>query len=101
MKKIVFTALVFMISCVQKPEQNIVKYEIEDFFDNISVYGGYFSSSEERLIFSSNESGIYNVYEVNINDQAVTKLSNSEKESFFVRSYVPNSDSFIYSADKG
>ena len=101
MKKIVFTALVFMTSCVQKPDQNIVKYEIEDFFDNISVYGGYFSSSEERLIFSSNESGIYNVYEVNINDQAVTKLSNSEKESFFVRSYVPNSDSFIYSADKG
>ena len=37
MKKIVFTALVFMTSCVQKPEQNIVKYEIEDFL-TISVY---------------------------------------------------------------
>ncbi len=101
MKKLIFTALVFLTSCVEKPEQNIVKYEIEDFFDNISVYGGYFSSSEEHLVYSSNESGIYNVYEVTIKDQVVTKISNSERESFFVRSYVPNSDSFIYSADKG
>lgn len=101
MKKLVFTALVIFTSCVQRQEQISVNYEIEDFFDNISIYGGYFSSSEERLIYSSNESGIYNVYEVNIKEQLVTKLSNSEKESFFVRSYVPNSDSFIYSADKG
>jgi Tol biopolymer transport system component len=65
------------------------------------VYGGSFSSDEERLIYSSNESGIYNVYEVGISSGTITKLSSSELESFFVQSYVPASNDFIYTADKG
>ena len=65
------------------------------------MYGGSFSSDEERLIYSSNESGIYNVYEVGISSGTITKLSSSELESFFVQSYVPASNDFIYTADKG
>ena len=90
-----------MVGCDESQKRDITKYKIDAFFDNIAISGGYFSSSEDKLIFSSNESGIYNVYEVNINNGAVSQLTNSKKESFFIRSYVPGSDDFIYSADKG
>jgi dipeptidyl aminopeptidase/acylaminoacyl peptidase len=41
------------------------------------------------------------VYEVGISSATITKLSSSELESFFVQSYVPASNDFIYTADKG
>ena len=103
MKKRIFSILMFMIivGCNESQKRDITKYKIDAFFDNIAISGGYFSSSEDKLIFSSNESGIYNVYEVNIDNGAISQLTNSKKESFFIRSYVPGSDDFIYSADKG
>ena len=103
MKKRIFSILMFVIivGCNESQKRDITKYKIDAFFDNIAISGGYFSSSEDKLIFSSNESGIYNVYEVNIDNGAISQLTNSKKESFFIRSYVPGSDDFIYSADKG
>ena len=103
MKKRIFSILLFMIivGCNESQKRDITKYKIDAFFDNIAISGGYFSTSEDKLIFSSNESGIYNIYEVNIDNGAISQLTNSKKESFFIRSYVPGSDDFIYSADKG
>ncbi len=103
MKRIIYCISLFLVftRCSESSKQENSVYNIEDFFNNISISGGYFSSSEDKLIYSSNQSGIYNIYEVNINGGEVEQLSNSLQESFFIRSYVPNSDDFIYSADKG
>jgi dipeptidyl aminopeptidase/acylaminoacyl peptidase len=103
MKNLFFSCFlfIFLLGCNESQKETITQYPIEDFFDNIAISGGYFSSSEDKLIYSSNESGIYNIYEVTIRSGTVKQLSSSDKESFFVRSYVPNSDDFIYSADKG
>ena len=100
MNKVIIIAfsLLFM-SCQQNVDPNLKVYEIEDFFDNVSISGGYFSTDEEKIIFSSNQSGIFNVYEANIQTGKINQLTVSKKESFFVRAYVPNSNDFIYSAD--
>ena len=100
MNKVIIIAfsLLFM-SCQQNVDPNLKVYEIEDFFDNVSISGGYFSTDEEKIIFSSNQSGIFNVYEANIQTGKINQLTASNKESFFVRAYVPNSNDFIYSAD--
>ena len=102
MNKIIIIAfsLLFM-SCQQNIDSDIKVYGIEDFFDNVSISGGYFSTDEEKIIFSSNQSGIYNVYEANIQTGKINQLTASNKESFFVRAYVPNSNDFIYSSDNG
>jgi len=89
------------MSCQQNIDPNLKVYGIEDFFDNVSISGGYFSTDEEKIIFSSNQSGIFNVYEANIQTGKINQLTASNKESFFVRTYVPNSNDFIYSADNG
>ena len=101
MKKTLTTLIIVFLGCQSSSKKQVNNYDIKDFFNNISVYGGSFSSDEERLIYSSNESGIYNVYEVGISSGTITKLSSSELESFFVQSYVPESNDFIYTADKG
>ena len=87
------------MSCQQNVNPNLKVYGIEDFFDNVSISGGYFSTDEEKIIFSSNQSGIFNVYEANIQTGKINQLTASNKESFFVKAYVPNSNDFIYSAD--
>lgn len=102
MNKIIIIAFSLMfISCQQNIDLDIKVYGIEDFFDNVSISGGYFSTDEEKIIFSSNQSGIFNVYEANIQTGKINQLTASNKESFFVRAYVPNSNDFIYSADNG
>ena len=100
MNKVIIIAFsLLFIGCQQNVDPNLKVYGIEDFFDNVSISGGYFSTDEEKIIFSSNQSGIFNVYEANIQTGKINQLTASNKESFFVRAYVPNSNDFIYSAD--
>ena len=100
MNKVIIIAFsLLFIGCQQNIDPNLKVYGIEDFFDNVSISGGYFSTDEEKIIFSSNQSGIFNVYEANIQTGKINQLTASNKESFFVRAYVPNSNDFIYSAD--
>ncbi|MDG1763482.1 MAG: prolyl oligopeptidase family serine peptidase [Flavobacteriaceae bacterium] len=101
MKKLLLLFICLAASCQSSIKNKTATYDIKEFFDNVNISGGYFSSSEEKMIYSTNKSGIVNVYEVELTSKSVTQLSFSEKESFYVRSYVPNSDDFIYSADKG
>jgi len=101
MKKLLLLFICIAASCQSSIKNKTATYDIKEFFDNVNISGGYFSSSEEKMIYSTNKSGIVNVYEVELTSKSVTQLSFSEKESFYVRSYVPNSDDFIYSADKG
>ena len=101
MKKLLLLFICISASCQSSIKNKTATYDIKEFFDNVNISGGYFSSSEEKMIYSTNKSGIVNVYEVELTSKSVAQLSFSEKESFYVRSYVPNSDDFIYSADKG
>lgn len=100
MNKIIIAISLLFMSCKQNVDTYKV-YDIEDFFNNVSISGGYISTDEEKIIFSSNQSGIFNIYEANIQTGKINQLTVSDKESFFVRAYVPNSNDFIYSADSG
>ncbi len=69
MKNLILTLpILILLGCatsepaVQAPEQ----YSIEQFYENVSLGGGNFSSDEDKLLISSNESGIYNLYEIDI-----------------------------------
>ena len=101
MKKQFLLSIILLIGCQSYQDKEIKTYGINEFFNNVIVYGGYFSSDEKKLIYSSNRDGIYNVYEVEIKNGSFKKLTSSKQESFFVRSFVPGSNDFIYSADKG
>ena len=100
MKKILFLLVsVLLVSCSSKKES--AQYSIEQFFKNVSISGGYFSPDEKKLLVSSDETGIYNVFEIDISDGSKRQITNSTTESFFAVDYVPGTDQILYSADKG
>ncbi|MDW7680338.1 MAG: DPP IV N-terminal domain-containing protein, partial [bacterium] len=77
------------------------RYSIEQFYKNKQIGGGAFSPDETTLLFHSNESGIYNLYEVNIDDGSQRQLTHSTGESYFAVDYVPGTNQILYSADQG
>tara|TARA_B100002051_G_C16716489_1_gene629777 strand:- start:11 stop:1933 length:1923 start_codon:yes stop_codon:yes gene_type:complete len=89
----------FILACTQTYSPK--KYSIEQFYKNNSIIGGAFSDDENKLLVSSNESGIFNVYEIDIASGEKTQKTFSEKESFFAIDYLPKTNQILYSADKG
>ena len=93
------TVFFLVISC--SDSQNIQQYSIETLMSNNRSSGGYFSKDADKLIYSSDKSGIFNIYEVDLSTNEETQLTYSKEESFFVRGYSPSTGEVIYSADKG
>ena len=82
-------------------QNNIEKYSIETLMSNNRSSGGYFSKDANKLIYSSDKSGIFNIYEVDLKTNEEIQLTDSKEESFFARGYSPTTGEVIYSADKG
>jgi dipeptidyl aminopeptidase/acylaminoacyl peptidase len=100
---LVFPVLLFL-SCsknVKDEARDLTQYSIEQFYKNKQIGGGAWSSDETKLLVHSNESGIYNVYEINVADGSSRQVTNSAMESFFAVDYVPGTNNILYSADKG
>jgi dipeptidyl aminopeptidase/acylaminoacyl peptidase len=99
-------AAIFLFSCKGTDKKDpapreVKQYSIEQFYKSTQVGGGAISSDDTKLLVSSNESGIYNVYEIDVSSGQKKALTNSTKESFFANDYVPGTANFIYNADKG
>ena len=98
-------SVVLLSSCARKPQESpgreVSQYTIDQFYKNKQISGGAFSPDETRLLVSSNESGIYNLYEISIADSQEHRVTNSTGDSFFAIDYVPQTKKMLYSADKG
>lgn len=103
MKNIISILIIILFAgCRKEPEQiQHTHYTIEQFYKNINIGGGSFSPDESKLLVSSNESGIYNVYEIDIASGKRKQLTSSTEESYFAQSYFPKDERFIYSFDEG
>ena len=64
-------------------------YTIETLMSNNRSSGGYFSHDANKLIYSSDKSGIFNIYEVDVKTKEEIQLTDSKEESFFARGYSP------------
>ncbi len=102
MKKVLFLlSMVIIISCKAKKTE-IPQYTIDQFYKNVTVLGNYaFSDDETRLMINTNETGIYNLFELNIADSSKRAITNSTTESCFAIDYVHGTKQLLYSADKG
>ena len=102
MKYLLLLVSVLVISsCAQQAPREIKQYSIDEFYKNTRMFGGVFSDDESKLLVSSDETGIFNVFEINIEDGSRRAMTNSTDESLFAQDYVPGTDNIIYSADIG
>src|SRR5206468_3803977 len=64
------------------------------------VSGASFSADEKRILFSSNESGVFNAYSVPVTGGKPVALTSSRDTTYAV-SYFPKDDRILYTRDSG
>ena len=77
------------------------EYSIEQFLNTLAINGASFSADESRILFSSNKTGIWNVYSVPVTGGAWTQVTNSTTDSTYAVSYFPNDDRILLTRDQG
>src|SRR3982750_3278371 len=82
-------------------QRSVIQYSIEQFYKTISYGGGNFHQAENKILIHDNSSGIFNVYEIDLLTRGKKTLTKSDKESYFMISYLPGTSHFLYTADKG
>ncbi|HEV7502497.1 MAG TPA: S9 family peptidase, partial [Vicinamibacteria bacterium] len=76
-------------------------YTIEQFMSTTSVNGASFSADESRILFSSNATGVFNVYSVPVAGGTPTALTSSTTDSTFAVSYFRGDDRILFTRDQG
>ncbi|MBL4618057.1 MAG: S9 family peptidase [Robiginitomaculum sp.] len=76
-----------------------VFYETTDFL--ISGTGYAFSPNKEHLLITSDESGVYNVYALNLKTNQRTALTNSTTNAVYAINYFPDGERYLYTSDNG
>ena len=77
------------------------RYDIKTLLSNLRLSGSAISPDGLRVLFSSNATGVMNLFEVSVYGGAPTALSSSSTDSLYAIRYFPNDDRILYSADQG
>jgi len=80
---------------------DIPRYTIEQFMDTERVMGASFSADGRRVAYSSNRSGVFNVYSQPVVGGQPEQLTFSSESPRFVQSFFPRDDRLIFSGDEG
>jgi dipeptidyl aminopeptidase/acylaminoacyl peptidase len=92
--------MVFVCACQQSRYREVKKYSIEQFMNTVSIGGSSFSPDETEILFSSNQTGIYNAYKISVEGGDPTQITDSEDDAVFVYSYFPEDRRLLYRSDK-
>ncbi|HEX3059828.1 MAG TPA: S9 family peptidase [Usitatibacter sp.] len=76
------------------------QYTIEQFMKTTAMGGASFSADDSRILFHSNETGIFNAYSVPVAGGKPTQLTQSKETTQSV-SYFPDDDRILYTRDQG
>ena len=102
MKPFLSTAVIILTFGYACHAQKAVKqYTIEQFYKTVAFGGGDFNKEENKILVHDNSTGIFNVYEIDLATKEKKQLTSSVKESYFAIDYIPGTNDFMYSADKG
>jgi dipeptidyl aminopeptidase/acylaminoacyl peptidase len=83
----------------QKARQ-VKQYTIEQFLTTTSIGGSSFSPDDSQILFTSNKSGIRNLYSVPVTGGEAKALTNFKDTTNSI-SYFPKDNRVLYSQDKG
>ncbi|WP_404340443.1 S9 family peptidase [Pseudoalteromonas mariniglutinosa] len=84
----------------KKQTQQVNTYNAKTFFDTTAIMGSSFSPSGDKVLVSSDESGIYSLYEVDATTGDKTRLTNFADSTYPVR-YFPHDERVLFTKDSG
>ena len=77
------------------------QYTIDQFLDTTSISGASFSADESRILFSSNKTGIWNVYAIAVTGGEWTPITKSTTDATYAVSFFPKDDRILITRDQG
>jgi dipeptidyl aminopeptidase/acylaminoacyl peptidase len=77
------------------------QYAIEEFVQSTGVSGASFNADESRILFSSNKSGIWNVYSMPVGGGEWTAVTTSATDNNYAVGYFPADDRVLITRDQG
>ena len=97
-------ALILLFACQQTQDKKRIprevnSYTVEQFMDNENVFGGSFSPDKSKLLITSNNTGIYNVYTIPAEGGEYTAISNSDTSSVYGLSFFPEDERILFNMD--
>ncbi len=93
--------LLLLLGCQSGDYRDVKQYTIEQFMNTKRIRGSSISYDEKTILFSSNQSGIYNAYTVPIEGGEAKALTDSKDNSVFALSFFPKDNRILYQSDKG
>lgn len=101
---LVAAASLFQMSCTKKGSAPVARvpkqYTIEQFMKTVSVSGGDVSHDNASVLFTSDQSGVPNVYAVAFGGGEAKALTQSTDSTYSI-SWFPNDKRFLYTRDQG
>ena len=79
----------------------VKRYTIEQFMATTSLTGASFSKDEKQILFSSNESGIFNAYTVPVGGGKPRAMTASKTDTTYAVGYFYNDDRILFTRDGG
>ena len=106
-KNLIFILVPVLFMACQGPSKNskervpreVPSYSIEQFMDNESVFGGSFSQDKSKVLISSNKTGIFNIYTVDVASGTSEEVTASDSSSIFSISFFPSDDRVLFRMD--
>jgi dipeptidyl aminopeptidase/acylaminoacyl peptidase len=89
------------VSAAPPPRRAPRQYTIDQFMAVVRVAGASFSPDEKRILFSSNQSGIFNAYSVPVAGGSASQLTRSTTDTTYAVSYFPADERILYTRDSG
>ncbi len=79
----------------------IPEYSIEQFLASTNVFGSSFSPTGDKILVSSDETGIYNAHAIPVDGSPSIQLTHSADDAVRVAGYFPTDERFLYRSDQG
>jgi dipeptidyl aminopeptidase/acylaminoacyl peptidase len=101
MRKLVLALALLPGLAAAAPARPKKQYTIEQLMKTVRLDGASFSPDEQSVLYSSNETGIFNVYTVPVAGGKATALTKSKTDTTMAVGYFPKDDRILYQRDHG
>jgi dipeptidyl aminopeptidase/acylaminoacyl peptidase len=82
-----------------KNANSVKRYTAAQFLATTNLRGASFSADEKRIMFSSNETGIFNAYSIAVTGGKAEAITKSANNTTYAVSYFPEDDRIVYTRD--
>jgi dipeptidyl aminopeptidase/acylaminoacyl peptidase len=87
-------------AATEAPRQ-VKQYTIDQFLANTAYGGGSFSPDGRKILVSSNQTGVFNVFAIPVDGGKPVQLTDSKVSAIQPIGYFPHDERFLYSSDQG